>query len=43
MPQIDMTVNRELRVKGIKYLKHTGHVMHHQFNIQLKYTLSTLY
>jgi len=31
------------RVGGINLLKPTGHVMHHQFNIQQLYALSTLY
>ena len=31
------------RFSGINLLKPTGHVMHHQFNIQQLYALPTLY
>ena len=35
--------NWEFQTKIINLLKPTGHVMHHQFNIQQLYVLPTLY
>ena len=40
---IHMTVNTAQRFEGINLLKLTGHVMHHQFNIQQLYALPTQY
>ena len=40
----DQYVLQELHITGLlNLLKPTGHVMHHQFNIQQLYVLPTLY
>ena len=36
-------VKNTSRSEGLNLLKPTGHVMHHQFNIQQLYALPTLY
>jgi len=35
--------NSLIKERNVNLLKLTGHVMHHQFNIQQLYALSTLY